>query len=57
MGKRKFKRQRAEPCPVCLYRNTQLFKCVDGGALVHKCLDCGHEWPHKGPVPGPREPV
>lgn len=56
MGKRRFKWVRLVLCPVCLFRNTQLLQTTEGG-LAHKCLDCGHEWPHKGPRPGPREPV
>lgn len=56
MGKRRFKKVRAAPCPVCLYRNTQLLQVPDEG-LTHKCLDCGHRWPHTGPRPQPREPV
>jgi hypothetical protein len=55
MGKRKLKRQPAEQCPVCLYKNT-LLQLTDQG-MVHKCLDCDHTWPHKGPRPGPREPA
>lgn len=53
---RRSKRVRATPCPVCLYRNTQLLQVPDVG-LVYRCLDCHHEWPHKGPLPQPRTPL
>lgn len=50
MGKRRYKHQRADECPLCLYRNTQRF--MDG---TGKCLGCGHTWTLKGPKPPPRE--